>query len=366
MDILRSTASLPNPPCGHPQPQQDEIPSIEKKAHHSFLKVYRLAIEAQKRSQDDRVSSILLQLVCALDKHPVLYDLDKLEVLLEMARIFQRLRHPWQSERILWKICEMQFPAQSDREKYLCYQLVDSVAKTSGMIRRFFTKIWDGRSILAAPPHMDLSGLHRAAQHPNPNVVLEMLSRTHRDSSPPTMFPERSLEEISDLEWHEFSRVRDVTDARDCFQRTPLYIAAASGNENCCFSLLSAAADPNSRDRYRHTILEVAARGGHIKVVQQLLARDSLTEVNPQMADCVSSPLQAAIESPNFDMALVRFLLAMGADPAVPRLCDKKTAIDLAEQKGLSELAREMRHRTSNQSGYVPIQYDLGPGPSFI
>ena len=137
-------------------------------------------------------------------------------------------------------------------------------------------------------------------------------------------------------------------------------MAAACGNEMCCYPLLSAAADPNSRDTYKHTILEVAARGGHIKVVKQLLAPGSLTEVNPQMAECVSSPLQAAIESPNFNMELVRLLLVHGADPAVPRICDGKTAIQLAEQRGLSELAREMRHSNSDLSGYGPKQHDLG------
>ncbi|MCJ1456693.1 hypothetical protein MMC28_007057 [Mycoblastus sanguinarius] len=148
----------------------------------------------------------------------------------------------------------------------------------------------------------------------------------------------------------ENNRVRAFADARDYLGRTALLSTAASGCEKCCYVLLQANANPNSRDSNGHTVLEMASIGGHLQVVGQLLAVEC--DVNPPIIGCESSPLQAAIESDKFDLGLVNELLDRGASVDDER-CDGKTAIDLADDKKWS-----ISPRTCG-SGLPPLSYEL-------
>ena len=56
-----------------------------------------------------------------------------------------------------------------------------------------------------------------------------------------------------------------------------------------------------------------------------------------------SSPLQAAVESAHSHTRLVEYLLEKGADPHVRRPLDYNNFIEIAEAKGLHQLAQRMR-----------------------
>ena len=353
--ILISASHLPPVPCGHPRDPQGYLSTVKDHLHCLFIYIFRLGTQANQRAQHDQVRWILSELVRALDKHPTLYDDRKQDALLEMAVIFQNLKLPWGSEHILWKICCANDTAMPELLQKACHLLAESLWSTSETIRQLFEKIWQMTSVFEKPLNMDVPPLQRAAQNPNPGVITAVLSQAHRTGSPPTLYTEQITHDMTALEQREWDRMRTVTDTRDCLGRTSLYLAAADGHEHCCFALLRANADPDSRDSHKHTVLEVAARGGHLRVVTQLLTAG--TEVNPQMAGCASSPLQAAIESDNFQFDLVDFLLKQGADVEVRRLCDDKNAIDLAQEKGLLDLARHMQEHYSNPHDHFPLHH---------
>ena len=60
-------------------------------------------------------------------------------------------------------------------------------------------------------------------------------------------------------------------DAVDMYRRTPLSVAAGSGNETIVKVLLDSGAHVNARDQNQHTPLHAAASGGHEAVVKALL-----------------------------------------------------------------------------------------------
>lgn len=349
--ILAWRSLIPPTLSQDPYPSQPYyISSIEEKLQTLFIKLNQLGNEAYLSAQYDRTRWIICQLIVIMDKHPKLYDGRKHETLLKMANTLRSLGHTWCYEHVLWRISNIQdVPLPQGMHKKVCQLLCESLIKTSGIIRDFLTKMWTKTETKDLPSNLDIPPLHRAAQNPNPDVVLELLSHLHGKTSLPAIVHEHGLPAAADAfdckSSLELNQMRAITDLRDFCGRTPLFSAAADGCEECCGVLLLANADPDSRDLELHTVLEAAIRGGHNNVVQQLLTAGS--EINPDMAGSASSPLQAAIESDTPDLELIHHLLEKGADVDVRRF-DNMNAIDLAEKRKLSRLVDLMRNEHSN------------------
>lgn len=111
---------------------------------------------------------------------------------------------------------------------------------------------------------------------------------------------------------------------------TPLSDAASLGYAELVEFLLASGASLRLEGQV-DPVLHGAVRGGHIKVVEQLLAAGSL--VNEQ-DDLWATPLHLAVEDDRVEIASL--LLAHGADPSIRRIFDE-TALDVARESG-SEL----------------------------
>ena len=313
-------------------------------------------MEANERLLHDQARWILLALINALDKHPSLYDARKRDALLKIALIFQRLRHPWESEHILKIASHLPAPSTAAAPEKPSDLLAKSFPATSEMMRRVISKIYAKTfGSEDVPLELSITPLQRAVQLRNGDVAVSVLSRGWKNS---LSVNQQAFQDTEFWNCGNEALVQQKTevDARDFRSRTPLFLAASFGHDQCSFALLhDGQADPNKRDSCMHTILEVAAKGGHTQIVMQLVTAGAF--INPEIAGCASSPLQAAIESESLNLEIVHYLLDRGANIYTRRLSDSKNAIEIAEAKGFLPLVQVMRVRHLNQR---PSLFDFG------
>ena len=324
---------------------------IKEALHRSFISIYKLGVQAYEKQLDDQARWILLALLSALNRYPVLCDGQKRGQLLKMANMFQGLGHPWQCEHILELMTQLNRSPTLSPDEDPCLRLAESLPKTSEMIRRIFTTLWkDTVGDDDTPSHFSLPALQRAAQIPNAGVASAILTHQNGIDSRPAMFGDQSRRVANYLGTkHVLPRLG--IDDRDLYERTALFVAAAHGFDQCCLTLILGVADPNIRDHRGQTALEQAAKRGYLEVVKLLIGVGA--DVNPQLLCCTSSPLQAALERSDPNKELVHYLLDQGASVSDRRLCDGRTAIGIADWKGHTDLADAMRRRTSPLSPYA-------------
>ena len=317
------------------------------------MDIYRLAQQANSRRQNDRSQLILLRLLRFLDRYPELYDVRKLDTFVGMAELLKRLGLAEEFEHIALKINNIEGLSTTASTKTSGKLLAESFRKTSNVIDIYFPKVWSKTFVSTVPSYGAIPPLHRAAQDPRSNVLEAMLQSMFSDDSLPAISIQEGYPMINYQSQQQLSKVRALVDVRDHYGRTPLFVAAAASNEQCCYTLLRFQADPNQRDSWGHTILEVAARGGNVRVVRGL--HTAGCGIDPDISSCASSPLQAAIESDNHNDQVVQYLLTQGADVDVRRPYDQKNAIDLARDSSLIELEKQMRRDYSKEQ-----QHSLG------
>lgn len=339
-----------------PSQPYDHLP-VDQELHSLFLYIYRIVVEADRRGQCDRVRWILFALLHALDKYPGLVDGRKGHALLKIALTFQRLGHRSESEHILVKVANMYgFSALVPHEDP-CYLLAGSFPESSDLVKSTLAKLWQET---IGGDHLDLNlkvpPLHRAVQNRNPGIIMAILSDPSEASSQLSTVSQQSPQATASAILPSMSNIVAPlganTEERDIRNSTALFLAVANGDERCCLALIYHRADVNTRDAHGHTALEIAARGGHLNIVKQLTESDAL--INPDMGCCSSSPLQAAIESDEFNMDLVSHLLNLGAWVNLLRY-DNKSAIDLADERGLTQLAATMRQMISDSQHQHPF-----------
>ena len=271
----------------------------------------------------------------------------KRHVLLKIALLFQQLGHQWESEDILSKVAGMYESSEPLPRDHPCYLLAGSLPDSSKLIQSTLAKLWQsttGGDHL--DPNLTVPPLHRAVQDRNPVTIEAILSDPSEVSPLPSSATQHNLETttmpFAPSTSSQSFPARVNTEERDFRNRTALFLAVVNGDGPCCNALISHKADVNTRDAHGHTVLEIAAKNGDLNIVRQLTEANAL--VNPNMGCCSSSPLQAAIESEKFSLDLVDHLLSLGAWVALLRY-DNKSAIDLADERGLTNLAANMRQR---------------------
>ena len=323
---------------------------VKERLHYLFIKTYELGLQAEERAHQDQARWILLKLVLALERYPGLRDGRKRTALMRMALFFQNLEDRWEFEHILRNIADMygfQEMSVLPSQQNPCYLLAESYSLSSEAIRRYLANLWqDTNGAADVPSDLAIPPLQRAAQNRNAGVASAVLSHSQTVPSYTAMFNQQALHVAATCgntqTLKELIQARVDVDARDLHQRTALSMAAANGHEECCLALLLASANPNIRDGHGHTILEAAARGGYLNIARHLVGFDA--QIDTDLAFCASTALQAAIESDKLNPELVRFLIQNGADVGRPR-SDGMNAIDLAEAKGLTDLADNMRQQ---------------------
>ena len=352
--LLSSATPFRLPSCRHYHGPPQFVPYIEQKLQSLVIYIYQLAQQASFRHQNDQSKIILLKLLRFLDKYPALYDERKLDTFVGMAKLLERLGLTEECEHIALKITNIEGLSTSDLMKLSGNLLTDCFRKSSDVIDLYFPKVWSKTSVSTVPSDGAVPPLHRAAQDPKSNVLEAMLQSMLSDDSLPAISVRQGYQLVDFRSPQDVSKVRALVDVRDFCGRTPLFVAAAAGNERCCLALLRFEADVNTRDSCGHTILEVAARGGNVTVVE--IIHRAGCAINPDISGCASSPLQAAIESDRYNDQVVQYLLDKGADVDVPRPCDHKNAIGLARESNLLELENQMRRDHSKEQ-----QHSFGP-----
>ncbi|KAM0795911.1 hypothetical protein BDR22DRAFT_893753 [Usnea florida] len=352
---------------GPSQPYDDLL--VGQALHSLFIYIYKICVELDGRGQCDRVRWILFAIVSALYKYPGLVDGRKGHVLLRIALTFQRLGHRWESEHILVKLAGMYGVSALAPHDDPCYLLAGSFPDSSELIKTSLANLWQ-ETVGGDPFDLNLRvpPLHRAVQERNPGIVMAILSDANGLNTHPPAIRQQSPEDTASRIGPSIPNIvapsAASTEERDLRNRTALFLAVTNGDEGCCHALLCRNADVNTRDAHGHTALEMAARGGYLNIAKQLT--DSNAHVNPDMGCCSSSPLQAAIESDNFNLDLVSHLLNLGAFVWLSRY-DNKSAIDLADERGHTQLAANMRQKmisdTQHQYPFVVGETDFAGIP---
>ncbi|MEO6462508.1 MAG: ankyrin repeat domain-containing protein [Candidatus Eisenbacteria bacterium] len=126
--------------------------------------------------------------------------------------------------------------------------------------------------------------------------------------------------------------------------------AVKRGDVRTVRTLLAAGTDPDARDRYGQTGLMLAAYAGHGKVVEALLAAGARLDV---VAKFGMSALMMAIVGGQVEVA--RRLAQAGADRTIrgtgaPGFA-RKTAADLARERGMTALAEEIAPPVVDEPG---------------
>ncbi|URL58269.1 ankyrin repeat domain-containing protein [Luteibacter flocculans] len=125
-------------------------------------------------------------------------------------------------------------------------------------------------------------------------------------------------------------RYKAPVNATDTQGRTALIAAAAEGHEQIVRALLQANAQPNIADRHGTTALMEAARAGAHGIVQ--LLADVHADASPRDSHGRDA-LTLACQSPRAQVATVRALLTLGAQPKEPA-ADGRSALDHAAAAG--------------------------------
>ena len=126
-------------------------------------------------------------------------------------------------------------------------------------------------------------------------------------------------------------------------RETALHFAASAGDESLVRFLCSKGALLDSPDNHRRVPLHCAAWLGHHDSVRTLLSHDA--EINAQ-DEAGRTALFGAAGGGYLDT--VRILLGRGADPNIRGGTLRQTALERADSRGFTEVARELRVRTSS------------------
>lgn len=339
---------------------------LKEELHSLFIYIYELASGADARAQQGLAQEILLKLLLALERYPGLRDGKKCGVLLKIALFFQRSNDQCEFENVLMQVANLHQTPTLPLRPNPYPLLADSLWKTSEKARQILSALWQQHFGIDVPENLAIPPLQRAAQRPNVNVTVAVLSHSETVHAAPAMLNQQPLHIAAASGYIQtldnLINGGALINAQDLQGRTPLFLAAEHGHEPCCSSLLARGADPNKKDAHGHSIMEVAARGAFLGIIRQLLAWGA--NINPILGHCASTPLQAAVESSNFSYDLIQYLVDAEANVSAQRAVDGKNAIDLAEERGLTIVADSLRQKQMQQTAQS-IADPLSPGVQF-
>ena len=337
-------------------PGNFDVMKIMDKIDSVFMSLYSIILYMDRREETD-LECMLYKLHTVLLNFPCLWGTQRCGPLLKVAKIFKKLGCLFEYQDILKKLSTIPSSFDHPPDGEVCQFLAASLPYTTDFANQVLADCWRKTTMEhALPPDLEVSCLHRAAQFENGGIMSAILDSQLALDPYPGAYNQQYLSVsnwLSSFGSSQCVQARIGIDSRDITRQTPLFIAAACGSEQACLALITGLADPNLRNDQGHTILEVAARGGHLNIVRQLLSIGA--ELNPQLHRATSSPLQAAIESDNYNVELVRHLLDEGADIDIRRDTDFKNAIDIASDKGYKDLADSMRSLLTSAQPQPPM-----------
>jgi ankyrin repeat protein len=229
-------------------------------------------------------------------------------------------------QKALRQLSALDAKARLDLEFDPSALLACSLLKTSPVVASSFAS--QGTSAIGT--RVRCPALHESLRCENPQVIREVLRIVLTEKQ---QDPDEGL------------------DSRDTLGRTPLFLAAALGNEELCDSLIKAGANVDAADYDGHTVLEVAARNGLLRTVSTLLELGA--NVNQPIIRDGMTPLQAAAALVHAEV--VECLLRHGAKEAVST---EKTATLLALENGHYNIAETIgpEGSTYDSRSLTPIE----------
>jgi len=337
-----------------PYNELNNLSSLVKDEFHSlFIQLVDAGLEAEDLAKANPIRSnpahiIFQRLLFALAICAGPYDERKRHALLKTASYFQRHGYIYEGEHILAKLAEIKH-LHLPHQQNPCLLLAQSLAKSSESAGLLLADVWlKGYGQGDVPPHLVLPPSQRAALHSNKYVALEVLSNPTNINSPPDILAQHELHIAAALGLTEklngYIEANAFVDPQDAFLRTPLFVTAMHGQDEACLALIRGFANTSIRDIRGRTVLEVAAQGGRLSTVRQLVEHGA--DINPLGG---STPLHAAIEGNNIEV--VHYLLESNALVGIQRPHDRKTAINLAEDRGWPCLAQYMLQKLQYQTG---------------
>ena len=304
-------------------------------------KIERAGYEADEREQVDKATWIYQLLLRELDAIE-LPDGRKISLLLKISRFYQRTNFHVESERTLEKVASLrgQTSHPLSTEEFIPH--AKSLEKTSMAATDAYTKL---------PQHelpMELHGdpcpaLHRAFQQGSSSLRTATLLAA-KDRPPPVDILGQSIIHAAALVGDSdlIKQLRQAfptiaIDHRDSCRRTPLSLAATSDHLHACETLLEYGADKNARNIAYHSVVELAARCGHLDIVKLLCNHGA--DIEPTHMEGTSTALQAAAEAGHIEV--VQYLLSdQGADMFFRRSHDDLTAEEIARQNGHKDIVK--------------------------
>ena len=152
---------------------------------------------------------------------------------------------------------------------------------------------------------------------------------------------------------------------KDKYGCTPLFMAAAFGQNDIVCRLVSAGADVNTKNNFGISAFAKASAEGHIDVVKMLIKSGSQIEIRNQYG---RTPLWSAAANGQADV--VRALVSAKADVNTQNNISI-SALSIASQEGYIDVVNILidngaQIETRDKNGYTPLAYAAAKGQSYV
>jgi hypothetical protein len=307
-----------------------EKDKTQSRMEESFKQMFEIGFLADVSNNFSRAGETYQRMIDALD---ILENYrDRWKVLLTIAKFYRRCRDEPEAWRILEKIIHQAPPSADFGGEDPWAMLSSSIEMTTGPESR-----------IVLPEHRDsFSPFHRASQYNDPRLSNHFRPSDAAVVPPHDLLGRRALHVAA--ENANLDLLRDLLslkppldlDLRDKFERTPIFLAALCGHDVAFQMLIDAGANSEVRNIHSHTVMQVAAQGGHIGIVYRLITLGHGVNEQTMPSHGACPPLHAAAEHGRFEV--VQLLVQNGADVSQT---DRffKTSEELARDHGHDKIA---------------------------
>lgn len=298
-----------------------------------------LGYEAESSGNLDRARWMYYRLTSALDRVEDFSSFERQDILQRIAHFYKQHGDHTEADRVVQKILCLTPSAQSTHN-----------LGATNLYREFMEKTLETACPNLAEFKNILPPLHRLVACGNDELCSHLRSSTLEPSTDCCIFGRTALHAATEKGSIKFLeqllKDRVEIDPRDSFARTPLFLAASLGQETAFRYLLSRGSNLEVRDMASHSLMETAARGNHVGIMEILFDRGC--DVNEQSLSMWGgcTPLHAAAENGCFKA--VNFLVMRGADASVENE-DRQTADKVARINGFPDIAEFLKEETNRR-----------------
>jgi ankyrin repeat protein len=283
---------------------------------------------------EGRAGEMYQRMLCGLD---TLEDYpNRRKVLLKIARYYRQRGDEPEVLKTLERVVHPELSSSTSADPDVWRMFSESIVKTTS-------------SDTCASPYLNESTLpnnscpifHRSLRYQN-HFVSQNFRPPDAATVPPLdiirRHPIHAATDCGDAETvkHLIKVYPKAIDARDSFERTPIFVAASRGHEEVFEVLQRVGASLEVRNVLGHSIMQVAAQGGHVRIVGRLLQLGCSVNEQTLRTHGAYPPLHAAAGAGRFDV--VYLLVRNNADITQKDIC-LRTPEQFAREQGHDQLA---------------------------